>query len=908
MPGANNGQSPLFNEIKIRQILLTYDQDQDRSLKQIIQHLNLQFNHEREIPPTERNLPSSLDPSRLDVNSLISQALKSHTLTDHITDAGLVDLIGRFEELREQQRSHLLGRWQYPDEPKLVKWIADDMTGRFKTSFGSMAIHSQLTLKQMDELAGLVPELLGNGTFIELYCRKLRPSDDVNILSNDAEALGYLNRIWKFVQPLDPAHNSLKACVLFNILRLEHQQGDHNLERFKSYLSLPRNVYYLNANVARVPDSRFTANTQADFSQTILLPSIGDESELVLSLLDHFLADAKTPQEFAPYFEENFLAKQFAISKIVRGDKNVEQWISRLGPAEYSELINRVEIRFASTNQKQFSVDESVKLEVEVKNVNELLVNIFEINTDNVYRLTGQEVNTDIELDGLVPNWQQRKKLKNDPAIRQSLSFEFPELDHRGVYIVDFIGNGRSSRALIRKGRLDCFTQVTASGMAVTVFDELGDAVDNASLWLNGRVFEANDKGKILIPFSTAPGQHVAIVRHNGFAERAPLTLVGEDYQFSAGFFFDREALLRNRSAKLVVRPALTVAGVTVPITGILEKSSLTVNFVNKDGNRTTKTVSDLKLDEREEFALDLQVPAEVEHIEMNLQGEIFNESRNERQTVASSDSFHINAIDRTNEVADLHLLLNNNEFNLEVLGRNGERLPAQVVELQLQHELVTQPIVAVLQSDPDGRIYLGDLPFISSVSARIVNRGSQRQWAIDNMDHRNRYSTYTGQSGEPIFIPVPFGYEETDRSWLGLYALRSGVICEDMFDAAQVHDGLVFIKSLPAGDYRMVFKATGENLLIRVTDGKNSGTLVHGEARRWKFENRFRWRLKISKSKMTSSKSSSATHAPIRESTFLQVDSCRDLMRLQNSMFAMTWSQPRSCMDKNEMRLRPAE
>ena len=32
--------------------------------------------------------------------------------------------------------------------------------------------------------------------------------------------------------------------------------------------------------------------------------------------------------------------------------------------------------------------------------------------------------------------------------------FEFPELAKPGVYVVDFIGGGKSSRALIRKGRM----------------------------------------------------------------------------------------------------------------------------------------------------------------------------------------------------------------------------------------------------------------------------------------------------------------------------------------------------------------------------------------------------------------------------------------------------------------------
>ena len=93
-------------------------------------------------------------------------------------------------------------------------------------------------------------------------------------------------------------------------------------------------------------------------------------------------------------------------------------------------------------------------MELFTKNVDKLIVKVFEINTRNFYRQNLREVDTDILLDGLVANDEQLHEYKDAPLLRKSRKFKFDKLNKRGVYVIDFIGGGKSSRALIRKGRL----------------------------------------------------------------------------------------------------------------------------------------------------------------------------------------------------------------------------------------------------------------------------------------------------------------------------------------------------------------------------------------------------------------------------------------------------------------------
>ena len=53
--------------------------------------------------------------------------------------------------------------------------------------------------------------------------------------------------------------------------------------------------------------------------------------------------------------------------------------------------------------------------------------------------------------DGLIANAETSHEYEEAPLRRVRRHFEFPELTTPGVYVVDFIGNGQSSRALIRK-------------------------------------------------------------------------------------------------------------------------------------------------------------------------------------------------------------------------------------------------------------------------------------------------------------------------------------------------------------------------------------------------------------------------------------------------------------------------
>jgi len=115
--------------------------------------------------------------------------------------------------------------------------------------------------------------------------------------------------------------------------------------------------------------------------------------------------------------------------------------------------------------------EDAVALDLFVKNVPSVLVKVFEINTRSVYMSSKREIATDINLDGLVPNTLEEVKIDSPPIQRELRTFPLHQLseNRRGVWVVEFIGGGKITRALIRKGQLQLVDKVSLAGHIVQV-------------------------------------------------------------------------------------------------------------------------------------------------------------------------------------------------------------------------------------------------------------------------------------------------------------------------------------------------------------------------------------------------------------------------------------------------------
>ncbi len=845
-----HGQTPRFFEIRTRYALLTYTRNPAESLEYLKQRLGVTFLHQKEELNAEPKLPTTLDPALISRTQFLARAnAATKDNIDGFEDAAFDWLLAA--DLTPNQRRSLLSRLTRPDAPGLVKAVADDLAHVNSGGFGSLGIHRLMLLSQLDELAQLKPALLSQQKFVVAYLAKLQPGDDEDWQHDDRLVAAHLARLSAFAARLPPTFNSLKAHVLYHQLVLDRRQGKYDRPRFLEYLKLPRNVPYAsNAALESEAFKRFPCDLNATFDQATLLPPVGSDEPLVRSYLAHFLVEAANTSEFEPLVNDLYLRALFAETKIVNGLGESEQWASLLTPEAFRQLKERIDIDFAFTNKTEYDPEAPVVLDLHVKNVSTLIVKVYEINTGSYYREQQREIDTDVNLDGLVANFEQTHTYTDPPLRRMARRLEFRQLGKAGVYVIDFIGNGRSSRALIRKGRLHHLVETRPSGQAFTVFDGQGRHIKNASLWLAGHEYQAGNDGKILAPFSTNPGRQPIVLS-------APVNAVAgqpagetyssldffqhepENYELAAGFYVDREALLQRKTADLVIRPGLTVNGARVSIK-LLEDVKLTATSTDLDGVHSTHEVPNFELFEDRETVYEFQTPPRLASISFVLSAKVKRLSTGgDKVDLSATDTFSLNEIDRTDKIEDVHLLQASGRYFLELRGKTGESRSSRPVVFTIKHRDFRAAVGAVLKTDPAGRIALGDLDGIAEITA-TGPQGAAHTWRFTG-DRFTYPGTIQGRAGEPVALPfLPRRAGEggnnaapaVSRDEAALLELRGDQYVADRFANLSVKNGLIIADKLPAGDYELFLKSSAARIRIRLAAGERLGRFVMGAKR----------------------------------------------------------------------------
>jgi len=712
-----HGYNPSIYEIQNRQALLTYADDPEQALAYLRNKLQLRFDHKRQQTSVNPSIPTSLNQGRISWESLKARAYRNAQNTQDFEDHGLFRLASE-KDLDPTRLRDLLNRTTTPDHPELVELVLKDLSNKYSKGFGSIRIHQLMTQSQLDSLIKQKPTLLAQTNFVNAYLLKLTPNPDSDWQNDRAVYQAYLDRLWEFASRLAPSFNSLKANILYHQLKLDRSLGTYDRDRFFAYIKLPRNVSYINPDYMKQNENRrYTVDLNASFTRQTTLQPIGSDEPLVASYLDHFFLKENSYAPYQLYIRDTYLKRRFAETKIVNGLGEPEKWYSLLAPAEYQALKDRVDIDFAHANPTYFRSDSNVSLDVHVKNVETLLVKVFEINTKNFYRQKLQEINTDVNLDGLVANQEQVLQYTEAPLLRNTRHFEFPQLNKPGVYVIDFIGNGKSSRALVRKGKFHHVVRTTVAGQLFSIYDEDQNRVPDAKLWMAGKEYSPNEKGMLIVPFTNRPTEQKIVLTSGEFSSLSSFRHQSEAYALDAGIYVDRESLTANNKTNVLIRTALKLNGIPVPA-DILENSKLTIRSTDLEGVDSTKQIDDFELHADRDSVYEFSVPERLASISFQLSTEVKNLSQGKTQNLSVAQSYTVNQIDKSSSSADMHFSRSQEVYLVDVLGKTGESLPNRQVNFAVKHRDFRSNYNFSLRTDERGRIRLGPLKEISYVTA----------------------------------------------------------------------------------------------------------------------------------------------------------------------------------------------
>jgi hypothetical protein len=832
--------------IENREALLEYDAAPQATLKYLKDQLNIRHDHQQEVRDRKPDLPTALEAARIARNVFLADSLAQDGGLEGFSQEALATLVREKVTMPPQQRRALLQKLERPDVPGLVDLVVQQLQSRETRGFGEFPIYRALLPDQLDALAQALPNLIHQQAYVHTRLRKLAPSADTNLEFDDAEREAWLDRVWAYAQKLPEAHNTLKSRILY--LRLDHdrKKGIYDRARLMEYVKLPRQLGYVNPRFIQdaLEARQRLCDLNADLSDPLLsAPPIRNDEPLVREyFLRLFSTDAQGAEDpdaamaaWTPYVRDTWLKPVLAEAMIVGGIGNAERWASLLTPTAFQQLKERVDIEFPATNAKAFLPGDDVQFDVVVKNTPKLIVKIFELNTLNFFQTQRRQLNTDLNLDGLVANSEKTHNFESGPFLRTRQAFEFPELKgRRGAWIIEFIGGGRSSRALVRVGQWQVLQQPGPSGDLLLVLDEKNKPVPDAVAWLDGRKLTRDEKlGRIVAPFTTSSGKRPVIIGDAAgtFATLTTIERHQEDYQLDAQFYLEREQLLARRQATLAVRTSLML-GETHLAPELLTEPKLSIMSTTHDGISTTSEVRDLKLSAGSVLTHTLTVPERLRTLKVSFSAKVdVLSTGGEKRDVTAEHTWIVNGMDQSEAVNDGHLSKFGDSYAFDLLGKNGEPVADQQVIFTFKHRDFARTQTIALRTDEKGRVRLGPLADIAQVTAKCPN-GRVGMWALDAKE-RTFTSTLHARSGEVVRIPAG---DEPEQ--VSLLSMRAGTFTADHSAALSERDGFLVIDGLAPGDYSLRFAREPRIISIKVTAGEPAGGWLLGKHRRLEVRN----------------------------------------------------------------------
>ncbi|MCP4377806.1 MAG: hypothetical protein GY794_16720, partial [bacterium] len=206
------------------------------------------------------------------------------------------------------------------------------------------------------------------------------------------------------------------------------------------------------------------------------------------------------------------------------------------------------------------------------------------------------------------------------------------------------------------------------------------------------------------------------------------------------------------------------------------------------------------------------------------------NKSRAKKDTLSASASFALNGIDATEKVQDLHLLKTSGKYILEIRGKTSERKMDQPVHFSIKHRDFKRPVQITLKTDDAGRIQLGALPEISYITARGP-AGTSHTWQFAG-DRHTQSDIVHGQAGKAIYLPYMGKSDSASASEVSLLQTAGNTYLSDRRSAVSIKNGMLVIQDLPAGNYDLLLKDSGQRVKISLTEGRVAQGYVLGDVR----------------------------------------------------------------------------
>jgi hypothetical protein len=425
-------------------------------------------------------------------------------------------------------------------------------------------LYDKFTLDQLEMLGEKLEKLKADSHYIGKIFEKRFHFELDNENRNSFTLEERREQLVKMYEASSNRPQSFKSALLLEILENGVKLDIFDKNYFIEYLQNPLKTWLMNKDTQKKKEIHNNIWSQYIFNMHNRQGGIMDQKldkKLFKKYLEQFYNQSGSIEEFGEYFDQDFL---LSLSNEFDFFAGKEIKVSKVNTKEAEQMTSMVLIDLLESNKEVFKKEDRVRLVTEIKNVATLHIKIFEFNSENYYRKNLAPFRTDVNLDGLITAHEETHEFKEPAQKKFRYVFEFPQLDDKiGLFVIEFISNGYSSRAVIKKGSLSLIYKSTVAGQVAYILDENKDIckTSNTGMWYKNSYYKADTEkgGRIIIPYQKQESSGSAILIYDGFAQLAQFRQMAENYSFDCSYVAHPESMLMGREAEILLKPSLKV-------------------------------------------------------------------------------------------------------------------------------------------------------------------------------------------------------------------------------------------------------------------------------------------------------------------------------------------------------------
>ena len=648
----------------------------------------------------------------------------------------------------------------------------------------------------------------------KVYLEKLNMLKEENNLEEERKIL---LEIYSKVKK-SPALKNYTSSIIYHLLKNGEETNNYELEMFLNYLQNPFS-FTMNYNDIFKNENTFSNNKV--YNSYNANDYVYAKDEIIKKYLEYFFMNKKADiNTFNKYIKEDYLEKRLYRAQILTGE--ITKYNDKLMyKDEYEELCKSVEITLCAHNKTSFKIDEPVILDFDLKNVPNLTLSIFTINTENYYLDKKQPITSLINVEGILTTSEMIFNYKIKPQIRHRETIKIDKIPNnkRGVYLIEIVGNGISSRAIIKKGTLNLITRSTSKGKLCYIINEKNEIMKspNTYIWYNGNKYKCEtNSGMIVIPYSSfKTEENKCIIFTDDYSDIANIQSDGEYYTLKGNFNLNSSSVLTGNMAKVTFKPVILVNDRQTSLS-ILKNNTIQVNLMKEeDGNMVpiSNTINDIKFNENDEYEFEVKIPPLFKSISYKFECDVMNLSTHKLQHLIYTQNENVDGL-KNSKTKDCFLRKVNkgNEINyiLEFIGKNGEVVSDYVLNVFIKFKYLKEMININLRTDDKGQINLGPLKNVS-----FINVNDQ----MFNISGNSRYSypdSIDVIKGESILLPY-YKEDEKDEILLIKFIGESFTLYSNIIEVLDIKKYITFKNLEISNDKSNYFEVTIHDL----TEGK---------------------------------------------------------------------------------------